>query len=213
MIRKLATVGAIVTGVVVLVGRARVRTRRDRAGRRRRRERRRRRDAARPERGDGRRHGRRSSSCSPRTRSSRLRSPRQSNGWTATVQKNAAGEVTAITWTGGPLTGEDEIALPAQHRRRPGGRGHGRLQGAADLRRRHRRPLDRADPGRRRGAGAPGARAHGARRGGGPRRRGRRSRRLDRDSDSHDEQRRLDRRDRSRSSSASSSCSRSSASS
>jgi hypothetical protein len=38
--------------------------------------------------------------------------PEAVNGWTATVQKNAAGEVTAITWTGGPLTGEDEIALP-----------------------------------------------------------------------------------------------------
>jgi uncharacterized protein YcnI len=38
--------------------------------------------------------------------------PEAVNGWTATVQKNAAGEVTAITWTGGPLTGEDEVALP-----------------------------------------------------------------------------------------------------
>jgi uncharacterized protein YcnI len=34
------------------------------------------------------------------------------NGWTATVQKNAAGDVIGITWTGGPLTGTQEIQLP-----------------------------------------------------------------------------------------------------
>jgi uncharacterized protein YcnI len=38
--------------------------------------------------------------------------PEAVNGWTATVQKDAAGDVTGITWTGGPLTGEDEVALP-----------------------------------------------------------------------------------------------------
>jgi uncharacterized protein YcnI len=34
------------------------------------------------------------------------------NGWTATVQKNAAGAVEQIVWTGGPLTGDDDVELP-----------------------------------------------------------------------------------------------------
>jgi hypothetical protein len=38
--------------------------------------------------------------------------PQAVNGWTATVQKNAAGDVTQVVWTGGPLTGEAEVALP-----------------------------------------------------------------------------------------------------
>ena len=34
------------------------------------------------------------------------------NGWTATVQKNPSGAVTGVTWTGGPLTGDQEVAFP-----------------------------------------------------------------------------------------------------
>ncbi len=34
------------------------------------------------------------------------------NGWTATVQKNPAGAVTAVTWTGGPLTGSQKVEFP-----------------------------------------------------------------------------------------------------
>lgn len=34
------------------------------------------------------------------------------NGWTATVQKNAAGDVVGVTWTGGPLTGEQAASFP-----------------------------------------------------------------------------------------------------
>jgi uncharacterized protein YcnI len=38
--------------------------------------------------------------------------PEAVNGWTATVEKSAAGDVTQVTWTGGPLTGDNTIALP-----------------------------------------------------------------------------------------------------
>jgi len=38
--------------------------------------------------------------------------PEAVNGWTATVEKNAAGDVTQVTWTGGPLTGDAKVALP-----------------------------------------------------------------------------------------------------
>jgi uncharacterized protein YcnI len=34
------------------------------------------------------------------------------NGWTATVQKNPSGAVTGVTWAGGPLTGSQEVAFP-----------------------------------------------------------------------------------------------------
>lgn len=34
------------------------------------------------------------------------------SGWTATVQKGSDGDVEQITWTGGPLEGEDEVELP-----------------------------------------------------------------------------------------------------
>ena len=34
------------------------------------------------------------------------------NGWTATVQKNPAGAVTGVTWSGGPLTGSQEVEFP-----------------------------------------------------------------------------------------------------
>ena len=33
-------------------------------------------------------------------------------GWTATVQKDAAGDIEQITWTGGPIEGEDEAEFP-----------------------------------------------------------------------------------------------------
>jgi uncharacterized protein len=33
-------------------------------------------------------------------------------GWTATVEKNDAGDVESVTWTGGPVTGEEEVELP-----------------------------------------------------------------------------------------------------
>jgi uncharacterized protein len=33
-------------------------------------------------------------------------------GWTATVQKSGTGAVTQITWTGGPLTGDQRVELP-----------------------------------------------------------------------------------------------------
>jgi uncharacterized protein YcnI len=38
--------------------------------------------------------------------------PEAVNGWTATVEKSAAGDVTQVTWTGGPLTGDEKVALP-----------------------------------------------------------------------------------------------------
>src|SRR5215204_5671652 len=34
------------------------------------------------------------------------------NGFTATVNKDAAGDVTSITWTGGQITGDDEVEFP-----------------------------------------------------------------------------------------------------
>jgi uncharacterized protein YcnI len=34
------------------------------------------------------------------------------NGFTATVNKDAAGDVTSITWTGGEITGDDEVEFP-----------------------------------------------------------------------------------------------------
>ncbi len=105
--------------------------------------------------------------------------PEAVNGWTATVQKNAAGDVTAITWTGGPLTGEDEVALPLSIGDVPDECGRGRLQGTADLRQQRRGSLDRAHPREWGGARAPGAGAHRARRGGRPRR-GHGPRRLER---------------------------------
>jgi uncharacterized protein YcnI len=111
MIRKLATVGAIVTGVVVLFAGpafAHVEIERD---------------------GDVSADGVVAATLHvpneekdagtikvelvfPATPKLTTAAPEAVNGWTATVQKNAAGNVTAITWTGGPLTGEDEIALP-----------------------------------------------------------------------------------------------------
>jgi uncharacterized protein YcnI len=33
-------------------------------------------------------------------------------GWTATVKKTSDGSVESVTWTGGPLTGEEEAELP-----------------------------------------------------------------------------------------------------
>jgi periplasmic copper chaperone A len=33
-------------------------------------------------------------------------------GWTPTVEKDANGAVTQITWTGGPLTGDQKVAFP-----------------------------------------------------------------------------------------------------
>ena len=38
--------------------------------------------------------------------------PEAVNGWTATVEKSAAGDVTQVTWTGGPLAGAEKVALP-----------------------------------------------------------------------------------------------------
>ena len=38
--------------------------------------------------------------------------PEAVNGWTATVKKAADGAVESVTWTGGPLTGEEEAELP-----------------------------------------------------------------------------------------------------
>ncbi len=34
------------------------------------------------------------------------------DGWSFNVEKNAAGDVTQVVWTGGPLTGEDKVELP-----------------------------------------------------------------------------------------------------
>jgi uncharacterized protein len=34
------------------------------------------------------------------------------NGFTASVQKDAAGDVTSITWSGGTITGDDEVEFP-----------------------------------------------------------------------------------------------------
>jgi uncharacterized protein len=34
------------------------------------------------------------------------------DGWTASVEKNDAGDVESVVWTGGPLTGEEEAELP-----------------------------------------------------------------------------------------------------
>ncbi|MGZ4804663.1 MAG: YcnI family copper-binding membrane protein [Acidimicrobiia bacterium] len=39
-------------------------------------------------------------------------SPEAVNGWTATVEKNGAGDVSKVTWTGGPLTGDTEVTFP-----------------------------------------------------------------------------------------------------
>ena len=36
--------------------------------------------------------------------------PEAVKGWTATVQKSASGAVTGVTWTGGPLTGDQEVS-------------------------------------------------------------------------------------------------------
>jgi uncharacterized protein YcnI len=111
MIRKLATVGAIVTGVVVLVAGpafAHVEIERDGAV------------------GAGglvaaTLHVPNEEAAAGTTKvelvfpaSPKLTTvvPEAVNGWTATVQKNPAGDVTAVTWTGGPLTGTDEIAFP-----------------------------------------------------------------------------------------------------
>lgn len=33
-------------------------------------------------------------------------------GWSFNVEKNAAGDVTQVVWTGGPLTGSDSVTLP-----------------------------------------------------------------------------------------------------
>jgi uncharacterized protein YcnI len=33
-------------------------------------------------------------------------------GWTATVEKSADGDVESVSWTGGPLTGEEKVDLP-----------------------------------------------------------------------------------------------------
>jgi len=38
--------------------------------------------------------------------------PTAVSGWTATVQKNPSGAVTGVTWTGGPLTGDQAVAFP-----------------------------------------------------------------------------------------------------
>jgi uncharacterized protein YcnI len=34
------------------------------------------------------------------------------NGWTATVTKSSSGDVQAVTWSGGPLSGNTEMAFP-----------------------------------------------------------------------------------------------------
>lgn len=34
------------------------------------------------------------------------------DGWTATVEKSVGGEVESVTWTGGPITGENRVELP-----------------------------------------------------------------------------------------------------
>jgi uncharacterized protein YcnI len=34
------------------------------------------------------------------------------DGWEFNVEKNAGGDVTQVVWTGGPLTGDNEVALP-----------------------------------------------------------------------------------------------------
>jgi uncharacterized protein YcnI len=38
--------------------------------------------------------------------------PQLIDGWTFNVEKDAAGNVTQVVWTGGPLTGDAEIELP-----------------------------------------------------------------------------------------------------
>jgi len=38
--------------------------------------------------------------------------PQLIDGWTFNVEKDAAGNVTQVVWTGGPLTGENEVELP-----------------------------------------------------------------------------------------------------
>src|SRR3954471_1508310 len=43
----------------------------------------------------------------PGTPQLKVAEPEAVNGWTATVEKSAAGDVTQVTWTGGPLTGEE----------------------------------------------------------------------------------------------------------
>ena len=167
MIRKLAMVGAIVTGVVALMaGPAFAHVEIEREG-----------DVSH----DG-SWSRRPSRCrtSETTRATMTielvfpaspeahdaRRPRTSNGWTATVQEgrrrrrhadhlDRRADRPARTRSSCPLTIGDV----------PDDVDDGRLQGGPDLRRRRRRPLDRADTGGRRGAGAPGAGAdrHAAR--------------------------------------------------
>jgi uncharacterized protein len=38
--------------------------------------------------------------------------PQLIDGWTFNVEKDAAGNVTQVVWSGGPLTGEDAVELP-----------------------------------------------------------------------------------------------------
>jgi uncharacterized protein YcnI len=111
MIRKLAVVGAIVTGVVVLIAGpafAHVEIERD---------------------GDVGADGVVATTLHvpneetnagtvkvelvfPESPALNVATPGAVNGWTATVQKTPSGQVTGVTWIGGPLTGDQEVAFP-----------------------------------------------------------------------------------------------------
>lgn len=48
----------------------------------------------------------------PETPALNTAQPQPVDGWTSNVEKNAAGDVTQVVWTGGPLTGDQEVTLP-----------------------------------------------------------------------------------------------------
>ena len=121
-------------------------------------------------------------------------------GWTSTVSADR------ITWTGGPLTGEDEVKLTFTATL-PAGATTLEFQRAAVLRQRRHRAVDRPDTAGWAGAGSPGAGAHdrrdrrrGTSRGGGHRLdRGRRPRRsVEHERQQRRQQRHGDRGDRHR---------------
>lgn len=48
----------------------------------------------------------------PATPALKTAQPDPINGWSFNVEKNAAGDVTQVVWTGGPLTGTKSVQLP-----------------------------------------------------------------------------------------------------
>jgi uncharacterized protein YcnI len=48
----------------------------------------------------------------PESPALKIATPGAVAGWTASVQKGPSGAVTGVTWSGGPLTGDQEVELP-----------------------------------------------------------------------------------------------------